>query len=296
MRCSADILAEIRCLVSAHARPDARTPITGLALATVDDTGPEYGLTEPLLVVLVQGGKRILLGGNVFEYRAGQCLVVTANLPITGNFVGATPESPAMGLSIALRASVIAPLLQEIPAERWPDCANLPAIATCDADTDLLDALARLVRLLDVPDSIPVLAPMIEREILWRLLTGPLGALVRQTGLADSGLSRIDRVIQWIRSNYREPVRIAELAQLAGMSESALHRNFRAITSLSPVQYQKRIRLQEARTLLIARAGDVTGVAHLVGYESTSQFSREYRRLFGASPAQDASRLRADGG
>ncbi|MEV4313937.1 AraC family transcriptional regulator [Actinocrispum sp. NPDC049592] len=296
MRSSAEVLDELRCLVSVHARPDMRTAIDCLAVAKVGTAMPEAGLTEPLLVVLVQGGKRILLGGNVFEYRAGQCLLATANLPITGNFLGATPEVPAMGLSIALRAPVIAPLLREIPAGRFADCPPQPAIATCDADVHLLDALVRMVGLLDHPDAIPVLAPMIEREILWRLLTGPLGAMVRQVGLADSGLSRIGRVIQWIRDNYAEPIRIADLARLAGMSESALHRHFRAITALSPVQYQKRIRLQEARALLIARAGDVAGVAHLVGYESASQFSREYRRLFDASPAQDALRLRADGG
>ncbi len=296
MRSSAEVLDELRCLVATHARPEMRTAIDCLAVAKVGTAAHEAGLTEPLLVVLVQGGKRILLGGNVFEYRAGQCLVATANLPITGNFLGATPEVPAMGLSIALRAQVIAPLLQEIPAGRFADCPPRSAIATCDADVHLLDALVRMMHLLDHPDAIPVLAPMIEREILWRLLTGPLGAMVRQVGLADSGLSRIGRVIQWIRDNYAEPIRIADLARLAGMSESALHRHFRAITSLSPVQYQKRIRLQEARTLLIARAGDVAGVAHLVGYESASQFSREYRRLFGASPAQDALRLRADGG
>jgi len=216
MRDTADLIAEIRCLIAVHARPDARTQVDGLSVAETGSAVLEYGLAEPLLVVLVQGGERILLGDNVFEYHAGQCLVVTANLPITGNFRQATPEFPAMGLSIALRPAVIAPLLQEIPSERWKGTPPQPAIATCDADVDLLDALARMVRLLDRPEAISVLAPMIEREVLWRLLTGPLGAMVRQVGLADSGLSRISRVIQWIRDNYTESIRIADLARLTG--------------------------------------------------------------------------------
>lgn len=293
MRTIADSLAEIRGLIAVHARPDLVTPIPGLTLAKVDAVAPEHSLTEPLLVVLAQGGKRMLLGSNDFSYRAGQCLVVTANLPVTGHFVDASPQSPAMGLGLVLRPAAIAPLLLKIPADQWSGgSADLPAIATSDAGPSLLDALARLLRLLDRPVDMPVLGPLIEQEILWLLLTGPHGEMVRQVGLADSALSQVSRAIQWIRENYAEPIRIADFARLAGMSESALHRHFRAITTLSPVQYQKRIRLQEARSLLVARAGDVVGVAHLVGYESPSQFSREYRRQFGASPSQDANRLR----
>ena len=168
------------------------------------------------------------------------------------------------------------------------------AIATGEAGPELLDAVARLLRLLDHPADAPVLAPLIEREILWRLLTGPHGATVRQIGLADSGLSHVGRAIGWIRDNYAEPMRIDDLARLAGMSPSAFHRHFRAVTAMSPLQFQKRIRLQEARSLLVARPGDVAGVGHLVGYDSPSQFNREYRRLFGAPPGQDAARLRTD--
>ena len=166
-------------------------------------------------------------------------------------------------------------------------------MATSEAGPDLLDAVARMLRLLDRPEDVAVLAPLIEREILWRLLTGPHGAMIRQIGLADSGLSHVSRAIRWIRDNYSEPMRIADLARLAGMSTSAFHRHFRAVTNLSPLQFQKRIRLQEARSLLVSRAGDVAGVGHLVGYDNPSQFNREYRRLFGAPPGQDAARLRA---
>jgi transcriptional regulator GlxA family with amidase domain len=132
---------------------------------------------------------------------------------------------------------------------------------------------------------------MIEREILWRLLTGPYADVIRQIGLADSSLTHISRAIRWIRSNYAEPMRIADLASLAGMSPAAFHRHFRAITALSPLQFQKRIRLQEARSLLASHPSDIAGIGHLVGYDSPSQFNREYRRLFGTPPGQDATRL-----
>ncbi|MEV4760890.1 AraC family transcriptional regulator [Micromonospora sp. NPDC049559] len=289
------LLAEIRDRVAARARPDLVTPIDGLLLSKVETAPPDYSLTEPLLVVMAQGGKRLLLGDQVFEYRAGQFLVVTAELPVTGHFVGASPRVPALGLGLALRPAAIAPLLLEGPAARWSrTTVGMPAIATGDAGPELLDAVARLLRLLDHPADAPVLAPLIEREILWRLLTGPHGDVIRQIGLADSGLSHVNRAIRWIRDNYAEPMRISDLARLAGMSPSAFHRHFRAITAMSPLQFQKRIRLQEARSLLVGRPGDVASVGHLVGYDSPSQFNREYRRLFGAPPGQDAARLREE--
>jgi AraC-like DNA-binding protein len=290
------LLAEIRQRIAAHARADLRTPIDGLLLSRVDTAAPDYSLTEPLLVVLAQGGKRLLLGQQVFEYRAGDCLVVTADLPVTGHFVGASRKVPALGLGLTLRPAAIAPLLLQAPAERRPRAAatDPPAIATGPAGPELLDAAARLLRLLDSPVDARVLAPLIEQEILWRLLTGPLGHVARQIGRADSGLAHVSRAIRWIRDNYAEPLRIADLARLAGMSPSAFHRHFRAVTAMSPLQFQKRIRLQEARSLLVARAGDVAGVGHLVGYDSPTQFNREYRRLFGAPPGQDAARMRTD--
>jgi AraC-like DNA-binding protein len=294
VRSTADLLDEIRRGIAAHARPDLQTAIPGLLLSVVVTGEPDYSLTDPLLVVMAQGGKRLLLGDQVFEYRAGQCLVVTTGLPVTGHFVGATPQVPALGMGLVLRPSAIAPLLLAARAERPSRAtAGLPAIATGEAGPDLLDAVARMLRLLDHPADAHVLAPLIEQEILWRLLTGPHGGMIRQIGLADSSLSHVGRAIRWIRDNYAEPMRIEDLARMTGMSAPAFHRHFRAVTTMSPLQFQKRIRLQEARSLLLARPDDVAGVGHLVGYDSPSQFSREYRRLFGAPPGQDAARLRA---
>ena len=169
----------------------------------------------------------------------------------------------------------------------------MPAgIAVSDASPALLDAVTRLLALLDAPDDAPALAAGIEREILWRLITGPQGATVRQIGLADSRLAHLARAIRWIRGHYNETLRVEQLAALATMSVSSFHRHFRAVTSMTPIQFQKEIRLHEARTRLLAEPGDVTGVGFAVGYDSPSQFSREYRRMFGVPPSRDARALR----
>lgn len=287
-----DPLRELAALITAHARPDMTTPIDGLLVSSVADTSPEYSLTAPLLVVMVQGGKRLLLGDRVFEYRAGEILVVTAQLPVSGHFIDCGARAPALAVGLVLRPPAIAELLlREIGAPRKP--GTRAAMATGRADPDLLDATLRMVRLLDSPADAAVLSPLIEQEILWRLLGGPHGAVVAQIGSAGSGLAHVNRTIRWIRENYAEPLRIADLAAMAGMSPSAYHRHFRAVTEMSPLQFQKRIRLQEARALLVAQPGDIAGVGHLVGYDSPTQFSREYRRMFGAPPGRDAAALSA---
>jgi AraC-like DNA-binding protein len=288
----ADPLIDLARLVCRHARPDLTTRIDGLLLSSITSTAPDYSLTEPLLVVMVQGRKRLWLADEQYEYGPGQCLVVTADLPVTGQFRGATPDRPALGVGLALHPATIAQLLLELPPQRRRPTIALPALATGRLDPQLLDAVRRLVRLLDAPADASVLAPLVEREILWRLLTGPQSATVRAIGAADSPLTHIGRTIGWIRANYAAPMQISDLAELAGLSPSAFHRHFRAITRMSPLQFQKRIRLQQARTLLLARAGDVAGVGHLVGYDSPTQFNREYRRMFGAPPGEDSARLR----
>lgn len=290
-----ELLAELCALVDAHAAAAVTTAIDGLLLGRADGgPEPDHSLTEPLLVIMARGGKRLLLGDRVYEYRAGDILLVTATLPVTGHFVDAPREVPALALALVLRPPLIASLSLEAPAPpRAGRDAPQPAIATGPAGVDLLDAAVRMLRLLDHPADAPVLAPLIEREILWRVLTGPHGGVLREIGQTRSSLWYVGRAIAWLRENYAEPVRIEDLAVRAGMSPSTFHRHFRAITALSPIQFQKRIRLQEARSLLVARPDDVAGVGHLVGYDSPSQFSREYRRLFGRPPGRDAARLRS---
>jgi AraC-like DNA-binding protein len=287
-------LDEIRRLARRHARPGMYTAIDGLLLSRVERSGePEFSLTEPLLVLTAQGGKRLLLGERLHEYRAGDYLLVTADLPVTGEFFDARPDHPALGVGVRLRPAVIAALLLDAPPV--PAGPVPPALAVGRADPDLLDAVLRMLRLLDRPGDVAVLAPMLEREILWRVLCGPHGPVLRQIGLADSALAHVGRAIRWLREHHAEPVRVGELARIAALSSSAFHRQFRAVTAMSPVQFQKRLRLQRARTMLVSRPGDVAGVGHAVGYDSASQFSREYRRMFGAPPGQDAAALRATG-
>lgn len=243
---------------------------------------------------MVQGMKRLLLGDQTYEYGAGQCLVVTADLPLTGHYVGVSPSEPSLALGMVLRPTAVAALiLQQPPTTGARKLQNSQALATADADVPLLDAATRMLRLLEHPADAAVLAPLIEKEILWRLITGELGDVVRQIGIADSNLAHINRTITWIRENYAEPLRVEDLARMAGMSTSAFHRKFNAVTAMSPLQFHKRIRLQQARSLLLTMTGDIAGVGHAVGYDSPSQFSREYRQLFGSPPGHDAARLRS---
>jgi AraC-like DNA-binding protein len=243
-----------------------------------------------VVALVAQGAKCAVLGDRTYDYRAGQYLVVSVDLPVTGNYTQASAAEPFLGVGLMLEPAAVAELLLE--TEGRDRSAAHPGIAVSDASAELLDATVRMMRLLDHPAEVPVLAPLIKKEILWRLLTGPQGAMVSQIGLADSSLTHVGRAIRWIREHHSETLRIERLAQLAMMSPTSFHRHFRAVTAMTPVQYQKRIRLHEARLLLVDRTHDVATVGYLVGYESTSQFSREYRRQFGVPPGRDAERLR----
>jgi AraC-like DNA-binding protein len=250
-------------------------------------------MAEPSLAVVGQGVKRTVLNGVPYDYRAGQFLVVSVDLPVTGQALEASKDAPFVVFSMTLTAGAIAPLLLETAG--GASTPSFSGLAVSDATPDLLDPIVRLLRTLDRPDDRRVLAPGIEREILWRLVSGEQGALVRQIGLADSNLAHIARTIRWIREHYAEQVLVGDLADLAGMSESTFHRHFRAATSMTPIQFQKQIRLQEARALLVAGPARVAEIGYLVGYESPSQFGREYRRTFGTSPGQDVAMLHAMG-
>lgn len=281
---------ELRALLDRHVRPDETTAIDGLYVARVDRSGPpSVEMSGTVLAVLAQGHKRLAVGDQVYEYRPGSYLVASIDLPVIGHFVDASPREPALGFALALEPSEITDLLHDVgPAQlRRPQSAAVPGIAVGELTAELLDASVRLLRLLDHPGDRAALAPLIKREILWRLISGEQGAAVRQLGLAGSGLHHIARAVRWIRDHYDEPFRVADLAAQSGMSTSAFHRNFQTVTTQSPIQFQKQIRLQQARLLLAAHPYDVTAVAHRVGYYSLSQFSREYRRRFGAPPSLD---------
>jgi AraC-like DNA-binding protein len=285
-------LAELRTLIARHARTGVvRETLPGIILANYGEpTQPLGYVADPAFALVAQGAKRAVLGERVFDYSAGKYLIVGIALPMVGNVVQASAAEPFLGFGLILKPLAIANLLLETGVDE--DGHAPSGMAVSGAGPDLPDPIVRLLRLLDRPDDIPVLGPAIEREILWRLITGEQGAMVRQLGLADSRLSQISRAVRWIRDHYADMLRIEDLARVANMSSTSFFRHFRAVTSLTPIQYQKQVRLQEARAKLLANPGDVAAVGFAVGYDSPSQFSREYRRLFGAPPGRDAARLR----
>jgi AraC-like DNA-binding protein len=293
-----DEQARLRQLVARHAGDGlTRTALAGVSVVCSPTiTVPLEDMIEPTLSVIAQGAKETELNGRTFAYGPGQFLVVSVELPVIGHVTRATVEEPFLAFVLKLRPERIAALLLETAptaAVRLGAVDAAPAgIAVSDASPALIDAIARLLALLDTPDDAAALAAGVEREILWRLLTGPQGATVRQIGLADSRLAHLARAIRWIRGHYSEALRVDELAALATMSVSSFHRHFRAVTSMTPIQFQKQIRLREARARLLAQTGDITGVGLAVGYDSPSQFSREYRRMFGVPPSRDALTLR----
>ena len=293
-----DELARLKESITRHAGEGLTpTALSGVSVVCTPTTSePLCGIAEPTLAVVAQGVKQTTLNGRTFTYGAGQFLVVSVDLPVIGHVTQSSAAEPFLAFVLGLRPSMIAALLLEtgLPSTGEPEAVDgVPAgIAVSDASPALLDAIARLLALLDAPDDAAALAAGVEREVLWRLITGPQGATVRQIGLADSRLAHLARAIRWIRGHYDETLRVEELASLATMSVSSFHRHFRAVTSMTPIQFQKQIRLHEARARLLAEPGDVTGVGFAVGYDSPSQFSREYRRMFGVPPSRDARALR----
>jgi AraC-like DNA-binding protein len=287
-----DRLDELRSRIARLAAGSPRPVwIEGMSVfSTGRVTEPLGTVTEPMIALIAQGAKRTVLSDHLFEYHSGQYLVATVDLPLTSQITRATPAEPFLAFGLPLQPAMIAQLL----VEAGPTAVRAhegPGIATSDADDNILDAVVRLLRLLDEPRDVPVLAPSVRREIHWRLLNGPQAALVRQIGLSDSRITLVARAIQWIKTHYDQVIRIDDLADEVGMSVSSLNRHFRAVTAMSPLQYQKQLRLQKARMRLIAAPHDVAAIGHAVGYDSPSQFSREYRRMFGAPPGQDAARL-----
>ncbi len=282
-------------LISRHAPTDGihPTPIAGVSLVRSDSpTVPMPVVYEPTLCLIAQGRKQVMVGTTSYIYDAAKYLVASVDIPVTGSVIEASEAEPYLCLVLDLDMTVLSELVLRYPA---PDETNdLPAagIELNDTTPELLGAVARLARLLDTPDDIEALAPLTIREILYRLLISSGNGVVRQMARADSRLSQIARAIAWLRSHYSETCRIDDIADIAGMSRSTFHAHFKAVTSMSPLEFRSQLRLQEARRLMVAEALDAAGAGYRVGYESPSQFSRDYARMFGLPPARDAGRLR----
>ena len=250
---------------------------------------------QPCLAIVVQGRKRAVLNDEVFHYDALNYLVVSVTLHGMGQVLEATPEHPYLSLRLNLDLEEIARLVLELGDLGPSPAAADRGLFVGRLDEPLLDAVLRMVKLLDTPEDIGVLAPVVQREIYYRILRGDLGSRLVDLAQSDGGSHRIVRAIEWLKQNYAVPLRIEELAGAVHMSSSALHHRFKAVTAMSPLQYQKHLRLHEARRLMFADGIESATAGHRVGYESASQFSREYRRLFGAPPRSEIARLREAG-
>ncbi len=289
-----DILDEMAGLIAAHTPGDGIFASTIQRLTLIRSSRPTMPMPvmyEPALCLVAQGRKQAVLAGRTFIYDPARFLIVSVELPVVGHVVEATPDKPYLCLALTLDPVVLGELAMQVPAPEIP--APALGLTLCDAGAPLLEAAVRLLRLLRDPGGAPVLAPLAEREILYRLLVGPYGPALRQIAAGQGRVAQVSRAIGWVKQHFADPFSIERLAAAAAMSPSSLHEHFKAVTAMSPLQYQKQLRLQEARRLMLAAGMDAATAAFRVGYESPSQFSREYRRLFGEPPARDINRLRA---
>ena len=254
-------------------------------------TLPMPVIYEPTVCFVAQGRKRATLGESVFHYDPAHYLVASVGLPVMGSVIEASRAHPYLSLQLDLDPSTLAELALKFPP---PVTGNIaaPGLTLAQMTPPLLDAATRLVSLLDTPDDAEALAPLAMREILYRLLAGPCGAVIRAMTQADSRQGQIARAIVWIRSNFTQVCRIDEVARIAGMSRSSFHEHFKAVTAMSPLEFRTQLRMQESRRLMVSDALDAATAGYNVGYDSPSQFSRDYSRIFGLPPAQDARRLR----
>ncbi|MBV7539168.1 AraC family transcriptional regulator [Duganella sp. sic0402] len=289
-------LLSFRDAIARHAPEDGTfaCAIPGLKLIRCSaPTMPMPVVYEPTACFVAQGRKRATLGASVFHYDPSSYLVASVGLPVMGAVIEASEAHPYMSIQLDLDAAELAELALKTPQP--PQNVTAAGLTLNQMNSGLLDAATRLVALLDTPDDIGALAPLAVREILYRLLTGPNGGAIQAITQADSRQSQIARVIVWIRSHFKDGWRIEDLAGIAGMSRSAFHVHFKAMTAMSPLEFRTQLRMQEARRLMVSDGLDAANAGYHVGYDSPSQFSRDYSRLFGAPPAKDASRLRFAG-
>ncbi len=253
---------------------------------------PRHMVYRPCLCVVAQGAKRLMLGDRFFDYGELQALIVGLDLPAFGWVTEASPERPYFGLSLELDPAIIQDVIGAMDAPLAPSPGGKPGLFVTNAGPELVASLVRLIQLLDTPKAVPVLSPSILREIVYWLLTGPHGNEFVRLALPDGHARRIADAIRLLRQRYDQPLKMEALADSARMSPSSFYQHFKALTAMSPLQYQKQLRLTEARRMMLSEAATVASAAYEVGYESPSQFSREYARLFGTPPKRDSLALR----
>jgi AraC-like DNA-binding protein len=268
-------------------------PLGGLHLFRSSlPTEPVHGVCTPSVCVIAQGSKEVLLGDSRYQYDPSHYLLATIELPSVGQVLSASKERPYLSLRLELAPTLVGSVLLEAGYPSPPSRAEVSALDVSSLDGPLLDAFVRLVRLLDAPAEAPVLLPLITREILYRLLVGEQGARLRHLAILRGYTSHIARAVARLRQDFDQPLRIEQLARELGMSVSGLHHHFKAVTAMSPLQFQKRLRLQEARRLMLGEDLDAASAAYRVGYHDASHFNREYKSLFGVPPMRDVEQLR----
>ncbi|XSG76037.1 AraC family transcriptional regulator N-terminal domain-containing protein [Herpetosiphon llansteffanensis] len=267
--------------------------IPGLYLSKISTTdAPPHIVDQAVFCVVAQGVKSIMLNDECYRYDSSKYLMIALDLPLLGQIVEATPETPMLGVTIELDFNEISQLIIEANLSLLADSRQQHSLFVSPLDDDLLDGLIRMLGLLKKPNQISVLAPLIRREIFYKLLLSEQSGLLRRMVAKNSQVSRIAAGLEWLKENATRPVRMDELAREVNMGLSTMHAWFKAVTAMSPLQFQKQLRLQKARQILLAETTDVATVSLRVGYESASQFSREYRRMFGLPPLRDIERLR----
>ena len=289
--------AELAALIERHTSSERSeyypTAIDPLVFVRCDTSKTVQDISEPLFAIVVQGEKKLSLSEEIFQYGAAQYLVTSVDLPLSVCMIEATPDQPYLGLKLNLDPAQLCEIIVQTNPDINTKENSVRGFCISDASPSLIDCAIRLTKLLDTPQDIPFLAPLIIREIYYRLLTDEQGESVRRVATSGSNMQRIADVIKQIKTEFAQPLRVEELAEQANMSVASFHRHFKAVTSMSPLQYQKHLRLMNARQIMLAEAIDATQAAYRVGYESTSQFSREYSRLFGAPPIRDIEQLRS---
>jgi AraC-like DNA-binding protein len=270
-------------------------PLQGLHLARASSPlGPIHAVFEPSLCVIAQGSKEVLFGESRYRYDPSQYLLSTVELPRVGQVLEASKERPYLSLRLELAPALVSSVMLEAGHISPPGEPSVKAIDVGLLDVSLLDAVVRLVRLLDDPDEVPVLQPLITREIIYRLLRGKQGTRLRHLAIQGGSTSQIAQAVGRLRQDFDQPLRVEDLAREPGMSVSALHHHFKIVTAMSPLQFQKRLRLQEARRLMLGEDLDAASAAYRVGYRDASHFNREYKSLFGVPPMRDVQRLREE--
>lgn len=293
VRAQADKQELVERLARAISEDGKKEPVRGLYLNRASHpTELAHGVTELSFCVIAQGSKEICLGEERYRYDPAHYLIATAELPVVSRLVEASPELPYLSVRLALDPVLVGSVLVEAGSDLPGRSADARALNVSPLDADLLDAVVRLVRLLDCPIEARMLAPLVIREIVFRLLMGQQGSRLTNMSVSGGYTNRINRALDRIRCDFDKPLRIDGLAREMGMSTSGFHHQFKTVTAMTPLQFQKQLRLQEARRLLLGEDIDAATAGYRVGYEDAAHFSREYKRLFGLPPLRDVVRIR----